>query len=73
MLSIEPPEASTQSAVPVCPLLIIEESAMLTVPPSIFTVAILSLLVAEPYTAALFIICNVAPSPINRAAPVEVS
>ena len=48
MLSIEPPAASTQSAVPVCPLLIMEESAMLTVPPSTFTVAIESLLADEP-------------------------
>ena len=68
-----PPDASTQSAVPVCPVLMMLESAMFTVPPSTLTVAMLALGADEPYTVALLLMTRVAPAPTTSAAPVVVS
>ena len=62
-----PPDCSTQRAVPVLPVLIIEESSTLIVPPSTLTVAISSADADEPKIVAPFIIVNVAPSPISIA------
>ena len=70
MFSMVPPDASTHSAVPVCPVLMMLESAMFAVPPSTFTVAISEFDAEAPNTVALLLMTRVAPSPIRRAAPV---
>ena len=67
MLLMFPPACSTQRAVPVLPVLIIEESSTLIVPPSTLTVAMSSIDADEPKIVAPLLRVNVAPSPTNIA------
>ena len=69
----EPTVFCIHKAVPVLPLLIIEESAILTEPPLILTVAIVSDVAAAPKTCALFDMIKFASGPTSSAAPVVAS